>query len=94
VVPILAGEMDASALMPIFNNLYLENLEMTYAAIDTLNDVVLGVGSMAACEEYVRVACVEARNNGQPYSEEDTPSVSDFADMDKYYQDLLAWMVG
>jgi len=62
---------------------------MSYAAIDILNDVVLGVGSMAACEEFVRVACVEAKNNGQPYSDEDTPSVSDFSDMDKYYQDLV-----
>jgi hypothetical protein len=44
---------------------------------------------MAACEEFVRVACVEAKNNGQPYSDEDTPSISDFADMDKYYQDLV-----
>jgi hypothetical protein len=60
---------------------------MSYAAIDILNDVVLGVGSMAACEEFVRVACVEAKNNGQPYSDEDTPSVSDFSDMDN--QDLV-----
>jgi hypothetical protein len=62
---------------------------MSFAAIDTLNDIVLGVGSMAACEEFVRVACIEAKNNGQPYSDEDTPSVSDFADMTKYYQDLV-----
>jgi hypothetical protein len=61
---------------------------MSFVAIDVLNDVVLGVGSMAACEEFVRVACAEAKNNGQPYAEEDTPSVSDFADMTKYYQDL------
>lgn len=62
---------------------------MSFAAIDILNDVVLGVGSVAACEEFVRVACVEAKNNGQPYSDEDTPSVSDFSDMTKYYQDLV-----
>ena len=59
----------------------------THAAIDTLNDVVLHVGSYADCEEVVRATCYEARENGQAYEDEDTPVVTAIEDLsDKYRQ--------
>ena len=68
----------------------MRNEQINYAAIDAVNDVVLGVGSMAACEEYVRVACVEARYNGAAYTDEDTPVVTAIDDLDTKYTALVA----
>ncbi len=58
---------------------------MSFAAIDTHNDVVLGVGSIATCKEFVRVACVEAKKNGQS----DTPVVTAIEDLSEKYRAMV-----
>ena len=44
---------------------------------------------MAACEEFVRVACVEARNNDEAYADEDTPSITAIEDLNEKYKALV-----
>ena len=62
---------------------------MNFAAIDTLNDVVLHVGSMASCEEAVRNCCYEAAQNDAAYDESDTPVITAIEDLNEKYRAMV-----
>jgi len=60
---------------------------MKFAAIDALNDVVLGVGTRDECEEYARLSCEKERAAGREY---ENPGVEAVQALSGRYKELVA----